>query len=65
MRRVRECPVNGCQALHDPDKLMCLTHWHRVPQHLKDEVWRAYRHDGVLSRKYRAARGAAIAAAEA
>lgn len=62
--RTRECPIKGCAAIHDRSKLMCLAHWRRVPRPLKDELWRAYREDGVLSEEYQQARDACISYVE-
>src|SRR4051812_24288776 len=48
----RECPVSGCETRHPPHLMMCRSHWFQVPKHLRDEVWDAYRNDGVLSVRY-------------
>lgn len=65
-RERRQCPVNECGArctnVHTPDKLMCRTHWFQVPKGLRDEVWDAYRNEGVMSERYVEARDAAIKA---
>lgn len=64
MSALRECPVDGCTNRHKRHLLMCSAHWHALPKPLRDELWAAYRHDGVLSERYQAAREACIAHAE-
>ena len=59
-----ECPVEGCDASVDHDRLMCLRHWRRAPKSLQAEVrdtWRRLRSGapGTLA-SYYAARRAAI-----
>lgn len=58
------CPIDGCPNRHQTNRLMCRRHWFTVPLELRDEVWRAWREEGVSSERYREARDAAIAAAE-
>jgi hypothetical protein len=60
---LRTCPVEGCEETHTRSKLMCISHWYSVPKDLRDELWRAYRSDGVLSDAYVEAMDACIAAA--
>lgn len=43
---------------------MCKVHWYMVPKGLRDELWSAYRTQGVLSEEYGEARDKCIAAAE-
>lgn len=41
----RECPT-GCGRIVGRGKLLCITCWREVPEHLQSEVhrtWRAYR----------------------
>lgn len=60
----RECPVKGCSQKHDPSKLMCLSHWHSLPEPLRDELWASIRSHGVFSDEYLTAREACIAFCE-
>lgn len=57
------CPVPGCNQRHRRDMLMCRTHWYMVPKPLREELWRAYRGEGVLSDAYQSARDRCIAMA--
>lgn len=54
------CPVPGCSEMHARRLMMCPTHWRQVPKPIRDEVWRSYREEGVLSEAYIEARVAAI-----
>lgn len=45
-------------------KLMCKPHWYSVPKQLRDELWDAYRNQGVLSEEYGEARDKCIQVAE-
>lgn len=58
-----ECPIPGCQTRHRRNLMMCATHWRMVPKLLQQEVYRAYRQDGVMSEAYLEARKSAIEAA--
>ena len=60
----RECPIDGCTRTHPNNRLMCKMHWYMVPKGLRDELWDAYRQQGVLSEEYGEARDKCIAAAE-
>lgn len=60
----RTCPIEGCTRTHSTSKLMCKMHWYMVPKHLRDELWEAYRQQGVWSEEYREARDKCIAAVE-
>lgn len=57
------CPVPGCEARHRRDMLMCRSHWFKIPKPLRDELWRAYRNEGVMSAAYQSAREECIKAA--
>lgn len=59
--RRAQCPVPRCQNRHDRSMLMCRGHWRSLPKPLRDELWRAYRHEGILSDAYQQAREACIA----
>ena len=37
------CHVPGCDREVPPHLLMCLNHWKRVPQPLRNRVWKTYR----------------------
>lgn len=64
MADTRTCPVEGCTRTHARTKLMCRVHWYMVPKQLRDELWDAYRGQGVLSEEYGETRDKCIAAAE-
>jgi hypothetical protein len=59
------CPVGDCDARRGREHLMCRSCWRLVPRVLRDEVWAAYREEGVLSERYLQARETAIAAVSA
>lgn len=61
--RLTECPVDGCEICHPRNLLMCRSHWYSVPKHLREALWDAFRHHGVISEEYLDARRAAIDAA--
>ncbi len=60
------CHAKGCDVAVDPQLLMCLRHWRRVPRRLQNDVWKFYRPgqevDKNPSREYLAAAAAAIEA---
>ncbi len=64
MSDLRTCLVDGCDAQHPRRMLMCRSHWNGLPKPLRDDLWRAYREDGVFSDTYMAAREACMAHAE-
>ena len=39
----KPCPVPGCTRTAGQGKLMCWTHWRRVPGRLQRAVYRTYR----------------------
>lgn len=41
--------------------MMCRQHWFQVPKPIRDEVWRAFKEEGVLSDAYLDAYEAAVA----
>lgn len=43
MSHRNQCAATACTRTVQPDKLMCMEHWGKVPQDLKQEVWRTYR----------------------
>lgn len=62
------CPIAGCSRKRDPDKLMCLPDWRRVPGDLQREVYTTWarRRAGVEGgeQAHEAAKKAAIEAVE-
>lgn len=60
MGRLRVCPVPGCETKHSRNLMMCKPHWFQVPKPIRDEVWRSFKGEGVLSDTYLDAREAAI-----
>lgn len=70
MNGLHPCAVPGCLSLVEHHRLMCYTHWTRVPrdrQHAVYHTWTAIRHSAKPTaedvKRYRAARTAAIQAA--
>jgi hypothetical protein len=41
--RKHSCHWPGCEAQVPPAMWGCREHWFRLPKHLRDEIWRAYR----------------------
>jgi hypothetical protein len=41
---------------------MCYEHWSACPRKLRERVWDAFKHEGVLSEEYHEARDAAVMA---
>ena len=39
----KPCPVPGCTRTAGQGKLMCWSHWRRVPKRLQSAVYRTYR----------------------
>lgn len=37
------CHWPGCQVPVPPKLWGCKAHWYKIPKHLRDKVWRAYR----------------------
>jgi hypothetical protein len=63
--RASRCPVPRCGDQIDPSRLMCRTHWYRVPRPLRDHVWATWRSGhGGASHEHRAAVLMAIAACD-
>lgn len=60
------CHAKGCDVAVEPNLLMCLRHWRRVPRQLQKAVWKFYRpgqeEDKAPSAEYIAAARAAIEA---
>lgn len=54
------CPVDGCTTTRGPGHFMCRPHWRGLPKPLRDEIWRAYRYESVLSEAYGNATDAAL-----
>jgi hypothetical protein len=48
----RTCRIEGCTARHTRGKFCCPTHWYSLPAHFRDEIWAAFRNDGVFSIRY-------------
>ncbi len=61
---IHTCHVPGCERRVPPKLLMCTSHWHMVPQKLRNAVWNTYREgqevDKAPSREYLTAAQAAI-----
>lgn len=57
----RECAAPTCSITISRKFLMCRQHWYQVPKPIRDEVWRSYKEEGVLSEAYIAAVDAAVA----
>jgi hypothetical protein len=37
------CHARNCKIAVEPECLMCMLHWRKLPKALKDAVWRFYR----------------------
>lgn len=61
MTRTHECAAEDCIEQCPSHFLMCRAHWYRVPRAIRQEVWRAYKTEGVLSEAYVDAVDAAVA----
>jgi hypothetical protein len=48
----RTCRIEGCTQTHARTKFCCRAHWYRLPKHLRDAIWIAYRGHGVMSNEY-------------
>lgn len=59
-----KCAAVDCEEQIPSQLLMCRPHWFAVPKPIRDEIWRAYRNEGVLSEAYieavTAARGSLV-----
>lgn len=33
------CPIDGCTKSRGDGKLMCKSHWYKVPKDIRDRVW--------------------------
>jgi len=44
MNTSHECPIDGCQHLVPPHKLMCAAHWAIVPAALGKKIYTAWNH---------------------
>lgn len=55
------CPIKSCGIPIPRARLMCLTHWRRVPREIQKWVWRAWRRNRM---DWLRAREAAIAVVE-
>lgn len=64
MADYRTCPVKGCENKHTRSVMMCRAHWFSLPKPLRDEVYRAFRYEGIISEAYFDARESAIAFCE-
>jgi len=70
MTASRICPIEGCEVVLQPRKLMCPKHWRTVPKPLRAEVKESYRAlarggDLQVLARYRQAVRAAITAVHA
>lgn len=39
MTNYNRCPIDGCTKGRGSGKLMCKSHWFKVPKDLRDRVW--------------------------
>lgn len=49
---MHNCAAKGCSEEIPDHLLMCRSHWFSVPKPIRDEIWEAYRKEGVLSESY-------------
>jgi hypothetical protein len=54
------CPAPNCDREVPFEQLACRAHWFLIPKPLRDELWRAYREDGIGSETHGAAVDACI-----
>lgn len=45
------CHALGCQKEIKPSVLMCSNHWRKVPDDIKDDIWKYYRRGQEIDRK--------------
>ena len=55
-----ECPAPGCTAQVPYEMLACRVDWFRLPQHLRNDVNRAWYGPGALSDEHNDALAAAL-----
>lgn len=55
------CAADDCDEQISHDHLMCRIHWYRVPQDIRNEVWRTFRRIHRDQASYIEARNEAIA----
>lgn len=49
---MRACRIEGCGRMHGNGLFCCIDHWYELPIPMRDEVWRAYKEEGVFSDEY-------------
>jgi hypothetical protein len=60
-----QCPVPACGQQIDRTRLLCRDDWYRLPERLRDHVWRTWRSGaGSTSREHRRAVLTAISSCE-
>lgn len=57
MTRSSSCP--RCEGRKEATRFACVTCWYLLPLDLRQGIWRAFQHHGVLSAEYDAATSAA------
>lgn len=62
MSDTHRCPYEGCQRRLSRDLFACSSHWFKLPEKVRDDVWRAYRRHGVGSAELAKAHERAYAA---
>lgn len=55
------CPAPGCDVQVADHRLACPWHWFSIPKQLRDDLWRAYKTFGALSKQHLAAVQACVA----
>lgn len=54
------CPRHGCTVTVPDHMFACRSHWFSLPKPIRDEIWRAYRDQGVGSPELTAAHLSAL-----
>lgn len=52
------CPSPGCEERVPSGRYACRRHWFTIPKPLRDELWQAFRTEGIFSEEYIAAAAA-------
>lgn len=53
---------DGCVAMVPRAQFACSRHWFQLPKHVRDEIWRAFRREGIGSDALMRAHNAAYSA---
>jgi hypothetical protein len=48
---VHTCHAHGCDTIVKEKRLMCWSHWSKLPRNIQDAVWREYRPGQEVDKK--------------